>query len=85
MSNAQKSPAFVRTPPAIAGLLARWALRSADDHVLDAGFGDGTFLLESDVFTPDVIDNWISYKRTNEVDAIRLRPHPWEFALYFDI
>ena len=47
MSNAQKSPAFVRTPPAIAGLLARWALRSADDHVLDAGFGDGTFLLES--------------------------------------
>ena len=47
MRNAQKSPAFVRTPPAIAGLLARWALRSADDHVLDAGFGDGTFLLES--------------------------------------
>ena len=38
---------FVRTPPAIAGLLARWALRSADDHVLDASFGDGAFLLES--------------------------------------
>ena len=47
MSNAQKSPAFVRTPPAIAGILARWALRSADDHVLDAGFGDGLCLLES--------------------------------------
>ena len=47
MSNAHKPPAFVRTPPAIAGLLARWALRSADDHVLDAGFGDGAFLLES--------------------------------------
>ena len=47
MSNALKSQGFVRTPPAIAGLLTRWALRSADDHVLDAGFGDGTFLLES--------------------------------------
>ena len=47
MSNALKSQAFVRTPPAIAGLLARWALRSADDHVLDVGFGDGAFLLES--------------------------------------
>ena len=47
MSNAHKSPAFVRTPPAIARLLALWALRSADDHVLDAGFGDGAFLLES--------------------------------------
>lgn len=47
MSNARKSPGFVRTPPDIAGLLARWALRSPDDHVLDAGFGEGTFLLES--------------------------------------
>ena len=47
MSNAHKPPAFVRTPPAIARLLARWALRSANDHVLDVGFGDGAFLLES--------------------------------------
>ena len=47
MSNALKTPGFVRTPPAIAALLTRWALRSADDHVLDAGFGDGAFLLES--------------------------------------
>ena len=47
MSNALKSQGFVRTPPAIAGLLTRWALRSAHDHVLDGGFGDGTFLLES--------------------------------------
>ncbi len=53
--------------------------------VLDRLEGDHDFLLKGDVFTPDVIDNWISYKRTNEVDAIRLRPHPWEFALYFDI
>ena len=37
------------------------------------------------LFTPDVIETWIEYKRKNEVDAVRLRPHPWEFALYFDI
>ena len=47
MSTARKSQPFVRTPRAIAGLLARWALRSAGDHVLDMGFGEGTFLLES--------------------------------------
>ena len=46
---------------------------------------DHDFLLKGDVFTRDVIENWVSYKRLNEVDAIRLRPHPWEFALYFDI
>jgi glutamine synthetase len=37
------------------------------------------------VFTEDVISHWIEYKRTREVDEIRLRPHPWEFHLYFDI
>lgn len=47
MSNALRSQGFIRTPHAIARLLTRWALRSADDHVLDAGFGDGAFLLES--------------------------------------
>lgn len=46
---------------------------------------DHDFLLKGDVFTPDVIDTWIEYKRKHEVDAIRLRPHPYEFALYFDI
>ena len=54
-------------------------------QVLDALEADHDFLLKGDVFTPDVIENWIAYKRENEVDAIRLRPHPWEFALYFDI
>ncbi len=53
--------------------------------VLDRLEADHEFLLKGDVFTPDVIENWIAYKRVNEVDAIRLRPHPWEFALYFDI
>ncbi|MGE3539175.1 MAG: N-6 DNA methylase [Candidatus Tectimicrobiota bacterium] len=47
MKNPLKSQGFVRTPPFIAALLARWALRSPTDHVLDAGFGEGVFLLES--------------------------------------
>lgn len=46
---------------------------------------DHDFLLRGDVFTPDVIDTWIWYKTVNEVDAIRLRPHPYEFCLYADI
>jgi glutamine synthetase len=46
---------------------------------------DHEFLLQSDVFTPDVIDTWIWYKRTNEADAVRVRPHPYEFNLYYDI
>ncbi len=46
---------------------------------------DHQFLLKGDVFTEDVITTWIDYKRTNEVDALRLRPHPWEFAMYYDL
>lgn len=46
---------------------------------------DHRFLLEGDVFTEDVIDVWIEYKREREIDAVRLRPHPYEFYLYFDI
>jgi glutamine synthetase len=46
---------------------------------------DNAFLLQGDVFTKDVIDTWLSYKRAKEVDAIRLRPHPYEFYLYFDV
>ena len=46
---------------------------------------DRDYLLKGDVFTPDVIDTWIDYKLKNEVEAIALRPHPWEFALYYDI
>jgi len=52
---------------------------------LDALEQDHEFLLDGDVFTKDVIDTWINYKRTKEVDPIRLRPHPHEFALYYDI
>ncbi len=55
------------------------------DQALDALEKDHDFLLRGDVFTKDVIATWLDYKRKKEVDAIRLRPHPHEFALYFDI
>jgi glutamine synthetase len=45
---------------------------------------DHAFLTTGDVFTNDLIETWISYKRENEVDPIRLRPHPHEFHLYYD-
>jgi glutamine synthetase len=45
---------------------------------------DHEFLLRGDVFTRDVIETWIDYKTTNEVQAMQLRPHPYEFCLYFD-
>ena len=55
------------------------------DEALDVLEKDHAFLTRGDVFTADVVDNWISYKRENEVDALRVRPHPWEFCMYFDI
>src|SRR4029453_17758250 len=55
------------------------------DAALAALENDHDFLLEGGVFTPDVIETWLEYKRTRELDAVRLRPHPWEFHLYYDI
>ncbi len=55
------------------------------DEALSHLENDKDFLLKGGVFTEDVIETWITYKRTKEVDAIRLRPHPFEFNLYFDI
>lgn len=52
---------------------------------LDALEEDHEYLLKGDVFTQDVLDVWIDYKRENEVDAVNLRPHPYEFYLYHDI
>jgi glutamine synthetase len=46
---------------------------------------DHQFLLKGGVFTEDLIETWISYKRTREVDPLRLRPHPYEFFLYYDV
>jgi glutamine synthetase len=51
---------------------------------LDALESDNDFLLDGDVFTPGLLEAYIRYKRDEEVDAIRMRPHPWEFALYHD-
>ncbi|CAM2871917.1 MULTISPECIES: type I glutamate--ammonia ligase [Dermacoccus] len=53
--------------------------------VLDALEADHEYLLEGDVFTEDLIQTWIEYKRLNEVDPIRFRPHPHEFEMYYDI
>ncbi|HTC22023.1 MAG TPA: hypothetical protein VK859_14295, partial [bacterium] len=52
---------------------------------LEALEEDHEFLLKGGVFTPDLIEEWINYKRSKEIDAIRLRPHPYEFVLYHDI
>lgn len=52
---------------------------------LDALEDDQEYLLKGDVFTQDVLNVWIDYKRENEVDAINMRPHPYEFFLYHDI
>jgi len=46
---------------------------------------DHDFLLKGNVFTKDVIQTWIEYKRAKEIDPVRLRPHPWEFHLYYDV
>jgi glutamine synthetase len=54
-------------------------------QALDALEADHGFLLRGDVFTKDVIETWLDYKRKREVDAIALRPHPYEFHLYFDV
>lgn len=57
---------------------------SSLDEALDALQDDHEFLLEGGVFTSDVIETWIEYKRTQEADEIRLRPHPYEYFMYFD-
>ena len=55
------------------------------EQAINALEKDHKFLLTGGVFTQDVIDTWIEYKRRKEIDEIRLRPHPHEFYLYFDI
>jgi glutamine synthetase len=55
------------------------------NEVLDALEKDNAYLLRGDVFTHDLIDTWLDFKRTREVDQVALRPHPYEFHLYFDI
>src|SRR5579884_1096594 len=55
------------------------------EEVLQALEDDHEFLLKGGAFTEDLIETWLDYKRKKEVDAVRLRPHPHEFALYFDV
>jgi glutamine synthetase len=55
------------------------------EEALDALEADQDYLKVGGVFTDDLIDTWITYKRLHEVDPVRLRPHPWEFMLYYDI
>jgi len=69
------SPEELKDIPAAAGSL---------EEALDALEADHEFLLKGDVFTQDVIDKWIEYKRKNEVSEVRLRPTPHEFFLYYD-
>jgi glutamine synthetase len=61
------------------------ALPASLGEALKALEADHEFLLRGGVFTEDLIQTWIAYKRQREVDAIRLRPHPYEFVLYFDL
>jgi glutamine synthetase len=55
------------------------------DEVMDSLEADHEFLLQGDVFTADLIETWIDFKRTQEIEPIRQRPHPHEFELYYDI
>ena len=70
------SPAELSKVPSVPGSL---------EGALNALENDHEFLTKSDVFTPDVIETWLEYKRGREIDPVRLRPHPYEFKLYFDI
>ncbi|MBF0508067.1 MAG: type I glutamate--ammonia ligase, partial [Deltaproteobacteria bacterium] len=69
------SPEELANVPSTPGSLEEALAALKEDH---------KFMLKGDVFTQDVIDTWIEYKTVNEVDALKLRPHPYEFGLYFD-
>src|SRR5256714_14800135 len=55
------------------------------EEALDCLEDDHAFMLKGDVFTEELIETFIDYKRKNEAEAVRLRPHPYEFALYYDV
>ena len=54
-------------------------------EVLDALQKDSEFLLKGEVFTQDLLDTWVEYKREKELKPVALRPHPYEFFLYYDV
>jgi glutamine synthetase len=55
------------------------------EEAIDALEADHEFLLKGGVFTEDLLETYVEYKRSQEVDPVRIRPHPWEFALYYDV
>ena len=55
-----------------------------DVEAINALEQDHDFLVQDGVFTPDFVETWVDLKRTNEIDFVRLRPHPGEFSLYFN-
>jgi glutamine synthetase len=55
------------------------------DDALDALEADNEFLTKGDVFTKDLIESWLDYKRSRELDVVKLAPHPIEFMLYYDV
>ncbi len=70
------SPEEMKNVPSMPGSLEEALTCLEEDHA---------FLLKGDVFTEELLETYISYKRKSEADAVRLRPHPYEFALYYDI
>ena len=70
------SPEELKDVPTLPGSL---------DESLKALEADNDFLLKGDVFSQQLIERWISYKRDKEITPLRMRPHPLEFSLYFDI
>ena len=70
------SPEEMKSVPSMPGSL---------DEALNCLEEDHGFLMRGDVFTEDLIETFIEYKRKHEAEAVRLRPHPYEFQLYYDI
>ena len=70
------SPEELKDVPSLPGSL---------DESLKALEADQGFLLKGDVFTPRMIERWITYKREKEIAPLRMRPHPLEFSMYFDV
>ena len=61
------------------------SLPSSLEQALKALEDDHEFLLKGGVFSEDLLEAWIAYKRSNEIDAIRVRPHPYEYFMYYDV
>jgi glutamine synthetase len=70
------SPEELKDVPSLPGSL---------DDSLNALENDQEFLLKGDVFTPQLIERWLDYKREREIQPLRLRPHPLEFSMYYDV